>query len=159
MGDRVRVAITVHKTVLPILFQSTKTDSLDKFSEEVGAEETEENQDLVEFVAYDVNYGEWDDLESILKNKKLEYDKEWAAGSEFEEGQAYHRQLSATKWGLIELYSGQKLLLDELKILLEEKDIRKAIQKKINQLEIQPYTDLKDIRSNAEKYITDIPEE
>ncbi len=92
MGDRTYTAITLNAAFEPFvecLFE-TRSGSVDQILKDV---------DGVHIICHEANYGEMDDVENVLEEYFIPYDKRWEAGSEFGPGGKTVR-VTRTKTGL-----------------------------------------------------------
>ena len=120
MGDRTTVRITLHQGDYEKHKEHIKT---------CGANSTDPHGDnLITLEAYEVNYAEWSELENYLQEHKVEYDKEWEAGGDYEAGNAYYRMIG-NKYKSYDIYDSQKTVLEVLLDMKEriEKDPKKAL--------------------------------
>ena len=151
MGDRTFVTITIHKDFLPSLIQ-LGGGTQDKLHQAVCYEDMQEYGDEISFSDSEVNYAEWSTLEELLQKGKIEYDKRWEQGGDYDAGEANYRCIKG-KWVLQEIYKEQKAQIDLLELLLKSKDIEKAAKKTLKKLRPFKITDLQDGKCNAEKFI------
>lgn len=153
MGDRTTVRITITESNYKKLLERDFNSDPEKFSGEVYSDDRndfkneETGVNLVEFTGHDMNYGDWRDLEGILKDNLIEYDKSWDSGCGYEAGEAYFRLKDGA---LVEhsFYNSVTVEIDLLKSLLEHKgDLREEIQKKLKHLEPEEIKPLSDSNS------------
>lgn len=118
MGDRTTVSIRIKESDWVALAKKYEGGNETKFETRVGVEENEflENG-IVHVTAYEVNYAEWNTLEDILKEEKVPYDKEWAAGGDYRGGVAYYR-LHEGQYRGYEIVEGEDDLIRELEEIL-----------------------------------------
>lgn len=118
MGDRTDVKIKVSRSTF---------NKHEKFfrSDEVDAESIDEEycNETVSLHCSEVNYACWGSLEEFLKSNKIEFDKEWGAGSEYEAGEGFFRIVNG-EYREHEIYCTDSSTLETLKALLalHEKD-------------------------------------
>lgn len=140
MGDRTTVRITIRKSDYNNL--EKEFGGKDKFEEEVGASEVDDLGDLIDLTAYEVNYANWDELESLLKDRKIEYNKSWDAGSEYDAGDSYVRILKG-ELREIEINNTQyeqEMVYKEILTQIKKGDIKKLEKFVLKRLkEIRPF--------------------
>ena len=96
MGDRTYTTISIHKFFAD---QVKATEDLSDDAEGDGKlaakfdcdEVEQEDGDITKFVCYEANYAMIDSLESYLHENKIEYDKRWESGDDYEAGEEYAR--------------------------------------------------------------------
>lgn len=142
MGDRTWVNIHIRKSDYDRIVREDFEGSEDKFDSEIYVEEKEDSHygdHIIQLYQSEVNYADWNDLESLLKDKQIEYNKDWGDGGEYSAGEAFFRIVKG-KYKGTEIYSSQQSelnVLNELSKLIEEsKDIKKVksfINKRIKQ--------------------------
>lgn len=131
MGDRTTVEISIRKIDYNNLIKNRKED----FAAKHGIDEINSDirPELVTFLGYEINYGEWDSLEGFLKDNNIEYDKSWGAGCEYQAGQSWYRIIDGGG-SEFELYEGQEIIRDfteKLKESLDDPDnLKKLILEK-----------------------------
>lgn len=90
MGDRVKVTITIRKCDYDNLV--AKYDGgVVKFERDVFLSDLDARPSLVHLIAEECNYGDWVELETLLLNRKIEFDKAWEAGAGFSAGKTNFR--------------------------------------------------------------------
>jgi hypothetical protein len=90
MGDRTNVTITVRKTdYARLLVERSENDAI--FRDAIGADTIDDDGDRVSFHGYEINYADWDELEDLLKENLIFYDKTWDAGGGYSAGESYVR--------------------------------------------------------------------
>lgn len=94
MGDRTYVEIIIHKHYYDLLLNGTFSGDAYKLGDAFNADDIEFEDDLVKFQCYEVNYATWDTLENLLSERKIEYDKMWAAGGDYEAGESWTRVIN-----------------------------------------------------------------
>ncbi len=123
MGDRTNVTITVRKEDFDRLVAerfSKEADGRKAFANEVGASFIEEQalpgeeRFWMTIEAEEVNYADWEDLQNILRENKIPYDKSWGAGGEYSRGESYVRLVDG-KMQELEFYDEDSKLVDFLK--------------------------------------------
>ena len=116
MGDRTNVTITVRKTDYERLL-AEKGENATTFREAVGADEISDDGDWISIQGYEINYADWADLQDILKENLIPYDKTWDAGGGYSAGESYVR-----------LVNGEMLELEfqeeEMKLVEFLKDVK-----------------------------------
>jgi hypothetical protein len=128
MGDRTNVTITVRKTDYERLL-AKEGQSKPAFRDAVGADEIDDDGDLVVFRGYEINYADWDDLEDILKENQIPYDKTWDAGGGYSAGESYVREFDGEMKEL-EFYEDESKLIEFLKAVkdLPADEIKAKVQ-------------------------------
>jgi len=107
MGDRTTVTITLRGCDFKALIDKEYEGSKAKFDMEMSASEINERSNgRIEIIGHEINYGEWEELESILTEHNIDYDKSWDAGDEYEAGNAYIRGDKK-----LEIYDGERRVL------------------------------------------------
>lgn len=137
MGDRTTVVIKIrHEDFLK---------HEDFFaSYEVGAShiDKESSENTVALTGDDINYAEWSEIESFLQKKKIEYDKWWGSGGDYESGDSYYRTIVKGKrksYIGYDIYSSQinqlEMLIDlEARLLVDPKKTLAEIRNRIKNL-------------------------
>jgi hypothetical protein len=119
MGDRTTVTIQVKESHWIALAKKYDGGDEDKFESRVGVEENEFLEEgTVHLIAHEVNYGEWNTLEDLLRNEQVPFDKSWGAGSEYRGGHAYYRNVDGQYQGY-EMYEGEDDAIADLEYALE----------------------------------------
>lgn len=90
MGDRTSVTITVRRKDYERLL-AVKGESEADFRETIGADEIEDDGDWIVIRGYEINYADWDELQDLLKENLISYDKTWDAGGGYSAGESYVR--------------------------------------------------------------------
>jgi len=143
MGDRTYCEIIIHEE--DYKRNKEKLDSL-------GYEIKELKDNKVVFIDYEANYGDIDDLEVLLDELNLEYNKSWDKGDEYLAGSYYCRRRRG-KLRSYRIDSSEESILEEIIEALKLEDpikIKKALQDKIK--ELQPF-EPGDLTSNDPKAI------
>lgn len=147
MGDRTTVRITVTKQNYDNLISTKFNGKRKDFEEETLPEYTEffkrGNLGLVEMTASEINYADWGNLERLLKENKIEYDKSWDEGGNYEAGESFHRLID-NEMVEFEIYKSRSDEIDLLKSLLEYKgDLRTHITERLDQIDpkIEPLSE------------------
>jgi hypothetical protein len=110
---------------------------------------------LVNLTGEDINYAEWEILESFLRDRKIEFDKDWASGGDYEAGNSYARLIKG-KYKEYEIYSTQVSILEtllDIKEKLEDDPVKalKDIKKQIKSL--HPFDADPLYKPNSKKFI------
>ncbi|MGA3116271.1 MAG: hypothetical protein ABSF90_17760 [Syntrophobacteraceae bacterium] len=129
MGDRTHVSIQIRKIDYEWLLRAEFNDDPEQMRETLYYEYLEFQDDIVDFEANEINYGEWDELEGLLYAHSIEYDKTWGAGGDYAGGASYNR-LVAGKMQEVQIYEGSEdfvLFLKEVKDL-EPAEIKRRVQ-------------------------------
>jgi len=129
MGDRTHVSIQIRKIDYEWLLRAEFNDDPEQMRETLYYEYLEFQDDIVDFEANEINYGEWDELEGLLYAHSIEYDKTWGAGGDYAGGASYNR-LVAGKMQEVQIYEGSEdfvLFLTEVKDL-EPAEIKRRVQ-------------------------------
>jgi len=135
MGDRTFCEIRINKHYYEQLKNSITED--DPKLEETYDEIDEEDGDTVRLYDYEANYGCMEQLESLLHDRKIEYDKRWEAGGDYPAGEEYARKVNG-EYKIKDISDGGMAILEELKLALAETDPIKRealINKRIKELE------------------------
>jgi hypothetical protein len=128
MGDRTVVTITVRKTDYERLL-AEKGENDASFREAVGADEIDYGGDWVSLRGYEINYADWDDLQDILKENFIPYDKSWDAGGGYSAGESYVRLVNEEMQEL-EFHEDEMKLVEFLKDVkdLPADEIKERVQ-------------------------------
>jgi hypothetical protein len=113
MGDRTRVTITVRKTDYERM-QAQRGDNDATFRDAIGADTTDDDGDYIVIRGYEINYADWSDLQDILKENGIPYDKTWDAGGDYSAGESYIRVVDGEMKEL-EFYEYESNLIEFLK--------------------------------------------
>ncbi len=113
MGDRTNVTITVRKTDYERLL-AEKGESEANFREAIGADEIDDDGDWIVIRGYQINWGDWNDLEDLLKENLIPYDKTWDAGDNYSAGESYVRLINGEMHEL-EFHEEEMKLVEFLK--------------------------------------------
>lgn len=115
MGDRTTVSITVRKKDYErLLAKEGQNDS--SFLHAIGADAVDDDGDWISFRCHEVNYADWDDLQDILKENLIPYDKTWDAGDDYTAGESYVRLVNGEMREL-EFHEEEMKLVEFLKDL------------------------------------------
>ena len=90
MGDRTSVTITLRKSDFERLLAKNGGTEAD-FRNTVGADSIDDDGDYIVIRGYEINYAEWGEVEDILKENLIPFDKSWEAGGGFSAGESYVR--------------------------------------------------------------------
>ena len=113
MGDRTNVTITLRKSDYERL-PAVKGESEANFQETIGADEIEDDGEWIVIRGYEINYADWGDLQDILKENQIPYDKTWDAGGGYSAGESYVRLVDGEMKEL-EFYEVESKLVEFLK--------------------------------------------
>src|SRR5208283_3288947 len=129
MGDRTNVTITVPKNDYErLLAKGGEIEAT--FRDVIGANEIDDDGDWVSRRGYEINYAEWGEVENILKENLIPYDKSWDAGGGFSAGESYVRVVNGEMQEL-EFHEDEMKLVEFLKDVkdLPADEIKERIQK------------------------------
>jgi hypothetical protein len=113
MGDRTNVTITVRRQDYErLLAKEGENDAT--FRDAIGADEIDHGGDWVSLRGYEINYADWDDLQDILKENLIPYDKTWDAGDNYSAGESYVRLIDGEMQEL-EFHEEEMKLVEFLK--------------------------------------------
>jgi hypothetical protein len=90
VGDRTSVTITLRKSDFERLLAKNGGTEAD-FRNTVGADSIDDDGDYIVIRGYEINYAEWGEVEDILKENLIPFDKSWEAGGGFSAGESYVR--------------------------------------------------------------------
>lgn len=145
MGDHTTVTITLRKSDYKTI------EDNDVLAQ---PEYLEEHDNLISLTGTDINYGDWTEVEDYLQENKIEYDKRWERGGDYDAGNLYYRHVDG-EYISFEIYDcnqetdewAQKLmsLLKEDKIEEIKKEIEK-VYKKYNPFKISDLDEPKSVR-------------
>ena len=149
MGDRTWVYITIQIGNYKNLLKKYPD-----FKDKVGYASMEGYENLIIIKGEEINYANWGELEELLKENKIEYDKSWGAGGEYSSGIAYGRIING-KFKILEITDDDMSLLAFLeKVLkLEPQDLLKEIKDEYKRLKHFEPTPLNE--PNSLKFIKD----
>lgn len=160
MGDRTWVNIHICESDYQRIIQEDFGGDESKFESQVYFEEKADShygEGIIMFYASEVNYADWEDLESILKDKKIEYNKDWGDGGEYSAGEAFYRNIKG-EYKSLEIYSSQQSelnILEEISKIIEEggdlKKVKSFVGKRIKYY--MPFTPKPLNNSAALRYI------
>jgi len=150
MGDRTYCEIKIHKHYYDQLENSIGEDDPQLSS---CYEDMDEDGDDVKMYDCEANYGCMEALESLLHDRKIEYDKRWEAGGDYGPGEEYARIVGG-EYRIHELSDEGLSVLTEHKESLEIittggtlEDIKKHLEAKVKLLEPFEVTPLKSPQS------------
>lgn len=142
MGDRTWVNIHFRESDYKRIVNEDFEGNEDKFANSVYFEEkvtSDYGKHIIMLYASEVNYAEWSELEGILRDKEIEFNKEWGDGGDYSAGEAFYRKVNG-KYKSMEIYSSQQSeinVLEELSKVIEEggdlKKVKSFINKRIKQ--------------------------
>lgn len=121
MGDRTYTTVTIHKASYKQLLGRYGGDK-EVLCKELDIDEVEDEMEdtLVFLSCEEANYGEMETLEKLLRASKIEYDKEWERGDEYEAGELFCRNING-KMESFERYVTNKALCETLIVLRDMK--------------------------------------
>ena len=134
MGDRTNVTITVPKNDYERLL--AKEGEIEAtFRDVIGANEIDDDGDWVSRRGYEINYAEWGEVENILKENLIPYDKSWDAGGGFSAGESYVRVVNGEMQEL-EFHEDEMKLVEFLKDVkdLPADEIKERVQREYKRL-------------------------
>src|SRR5208282_6897922 len=100
------------------------------FRNTVGADSIEDDGNYIVIRGYEINYAEWGEVEDILKENLIPFDKSWDAGGGFSAGESYVRVVNGEMQEL-EFHEDEMKLVEFLKDVkdLPADEIKERIQK------------------------------
>lgn len=113
MGDRTSVTITMRKNDYERLL-AEEGESEATFLKAIGADTIDDDGSLIVFNGYEINYADWDELQGLLKENLIPYDKTWEAGGGYTAGESYVRLVDG-KMQELEFYEYESKLVEFLK--------------------------------------------
>ena len=113
MGDRTCVTITMRKNDYERLL-AEEGESEETFKKAIGADTIDRDGDSIVIRGDEINYADWDELQDILKEKLIPYDKTWEAGGGYTAGESYVRLFDG-KMKELEFYDYESKLIEFLK--------------------------------------------
>jgi hypothetical protein len=113
MGDRTSVTITVRRKDYERLL-AKEGESESTFRDAIGADTIDDDGDWIVIRGYEINYADWDDLQDILKENLIPYDKTWDAGGNYSAGESYVRLVNGEMQEL-EFHEEEMKLVEFLK--------------------------------------------
>lgn len=113
MGDRTSVKITLRKKDYERLL-ANRGESEDVFRTDIGAECIDDDGDLVSIRGYEVDYADWSELQDLLQDNLIPYDKTWDSGDDFSAGESFVRVVNGEVREL-EFYEYESNLIEFLK--------------------------------------------
>jgi hypothetical protein len=137
MGNRVYTIIFVREDDLRCLLKKINIKDMKTFSKEIGADDYGKcASGVISFEAEEINCGEWEELEGVLIDHKIPYDKDWAEGFDFGSGALWRRNVDG-KYQSHEYYDVNKFFkefVDDLKKNLDDsEEIKRLLNEKHNQ--------------------------
>ena len=112
MGDRTYCEIRINKHYYNLLAIAHRKDLEDMY------DELEDDGDEVVMKESEANYGNMDELENLLKENKIEYNKRWEDGDEFKAGEEFARIVNG-KYCIHDISDQGQGILQEYKELEE----------------------------------------
>lgn len=91
MGDYCYTRVTVRKEDFGRIVESRFGGDSEKFLDHIGANDAFFDDHTVDLAVDEANYAEWDELEEILKEERIEYNKDNGDGYDMESGTTYYR--------------------------------------------------------------------
>jgi hypothetical protein len=89
-------------------------ESEETFKKAIGADTIDRDGDSIVIRGDEINYADWDELQDILKEKLIPYDKTWEAGGGYTAGESYVRLFDG-KMQELEFYDYESKLVEFLK--------------------------------------------
>ena len=128
MGDRTNVTITVRKTDYERLL-AVQGESEATFRDAIAADEIDDDGDWISIRGYEINYADWGDLQDILKENQIPYDKAWDADGGCSAGESYVRVVNGEMKEL-EFYEYESKLVEFIKAVkdLPADEIKAKVQ-------------------------------
>ena len=151
MGDRTTVNIYLRKGDFKNLIDKKFKGEQASFIKEVGASEVTEHGNMITVAGEEINYADWEELESLLNNNNIDYDKEWYAGGDYEGGWEYVR--GEQSFEVTDSYKNSILLLEELRQIKDPKKLIEVIEK--NYKELKPFEPAPLDKTNSVRFIED----
>lgn len=111
MGDRTSVTITL-SDFERLLAKNGGTEA--DFRDTVGADTIDDDGNYIVIRGYEINYAEWGEVEDILKENLIPFDKSWDAGGGFSAGESYVRLINGEMQEL-EFHEYESNLIEFLK--------------------------------------------
>lgn len=105
MGDRTYAQVTIRKEYYYLI--------KDKDGSDFYCSDIQDNGDTVDMIDYEANYGEMDDVTSVLQSLDIPYDIHWEAGGDygagtvycrFVDGQCTHKEIYDENDGVVSLH-------------------------------------------------------
>ena len=116
MGDRTYCSIRINKHYYNLLAIAHRKDLEDMY------DELEDDGDEVIMSEQEANYGNMEELENLLKENKIEYNKRWEDGDEFKAGEEFARIVNGK-------YCVHEISDQGASILIEYKELQELIMK------------------------------
>ncbi len=113
MGDRTCVTITVRKVDYERLLAKSGENEAN-FKKAMGADTIDNDGDWIVIRGYEINYADWDELQGLLEENLISYDKTWEAGGDYTAGESYVRLVDG-KMQELEFYDYESKLVEFLK--------------------------------------------
>lgn len=135
MGDRTSVEIEVKQIDFEWLLRAGFGDDEERLREAVDADEIGSDSRVVCFTQYEANYGNWDELEILLGQHFIEFDKSWGSGGGYNAGRSYCRNVSG-EMRLLEVYDTEEQIIDFLRGVkdLEPDEIKMRVVEEYHRL-------------------------
>lgn len=142
MGDRTNVSIDIRKIDYDWLLRAEFGDDATRMQKTIYYNEIAFQGDTVCLEAWEINYAEWDELENLLHDYFIEYDKGWGAGGNYSSGNSYHRLING-ELRQIEIYENAEEFTAFIKRVkdLEADEIKRRVTelyKELMPFEIEP---------------------
>jgi hypothetical protein len=132
MGDRTSVTITVRKKDYERLL-AKEGESEANLREAIGADTIDDDDgEWVVFQGYEINYADWNELQDILKENLIPYDKTWGTGDNYSAGESYARLID----GKMQELEFQE---DEMRLVEFLKDLKDLPAEKIKEKVLEEY--------------------
>ena len=113
MGDRTSVTITVRrKDYMRLLAKDGGTEP--DFPDAIGADNIDDDGDWLTIEGHEINYADWGELQDLLKENLIPYDKTWDAGGGYSAGESYVRLIDGEMQEL-EFHEAEMRLVQFLK--------------------------------------------
>jgi hypothetical protein len=113
MGDRTYVSIQVREIDFEWLKRAEFGDDEERMEKELFWEHMTRDDDIVDMGADECNYGNWDEIEELLRSHLIEYDKTWGDGGEYSGGEAFIRNINGSM-AQVDIYKESRNLVDFL---------------------------------------------
>ena len=140
MGDRTRLEISLREEDYKTILKKEFNGEEHKFLETYGLSESDLQDwgeiNLRSLVDYEANHGNCVPLEEYLIKNKIEFDKEWESGGNYEKGNAHYRLIKDKIQG-VEYWAGDEKIIDflkELQKIKEPKKLKETINQKLKKL-------------------------
>ena len=140
MGDRTHTTISIHKFFADKM-RGTENLGDGELAAKFDCDELEqEDGDITIFVCYEANYATLETLETYLHENKIDYDKSWESGGDYEAGEEYARKVNG-EYMVHSLTAKQHDVLGTLKTLIELKEDPAKLMECLENtlLELEPF--------------------